>query len=110
MHIPSTLVAEVAPTSALNNGATINELNTMVTVWAPHPLLPLSKNLKRNIIPISRLPTLLAPVPRVPRQLAKEAKQPLTIRTHRPPHRPPALVHHHGRTPPVRAVTPVQPQ
>ncbi|KAG5525941.1 hypothetical protein RHGRI_032294 [Rhododendron griersonianum] len=39
----------------------MNALNTMVTLWASHLLVALSKNPKRNIIPVSRLPTLLAP-------------------------------------------------
>lgn len=82
----------------------------MATLRAPHPLIHLSKNPKSNIIPVSQLPTLLAPVPRVPRRLTRKTKQPLAIGTRRPPHRPPALVHHRSRANPVGTVAPIEPQ
>lgn len=106
IDLPSTPVAKRSSTSAFNNLTTFNELNKMVTLRTPSPILLLHKNPKRTVIPIPKFPTLLTPKASVPRKLALEAKEPLASGTRGLLHTPAALVHDQCRAIPVGTITP----
>ena len=91
---------------AFNNLTTFNELNKMLTLRTPHPILLLHKNPKCTVIPIPEFPTLLTPKTSVPRKLALEAKEPLATGTRGLLHSPAALVHDQRRAIPVGTKTP----